>query len=341
MAASSHAAAQGAFALDQAPGGLTGTLVGSNYYNTFGTMNALGIGTPQTGLTVAQLSNGAMYFSPYLIIFTGLPAGHKGGLTAYVSTQFGHPIALVLQNCPTSGTCTTSGSYSTMSTSAAGPSSVIAAPGIGNNQTVTAGIGIFLPDNDGAAAFTGTDSAIVTFRMTDLTTKAVVATAQFLLNTPPETVQTALQLTLATAPSGLAITPASDFAMNFGNVNALGIGPGAGLSTVAAAGGIVYATPYWLNPVFTNFLSTSASISVYVSTNFAHPTILKLNDASSSGGPYTAVSTTPATPTQITHAAGDRSTITRYVGLFVANTNGPTAFNGTDSATLTFTLTVP
>jgi len=341
MGTSIPATAQGAFGLYQAPGGLAGTLVGNNYENTFGTMNALGIGTPNTGLTVTPLSNGAMYFTPYLITFTGLPTGHKGGLTAYVSTQFGHPAALVIQNCPTTGACTSSGSYTSMSTNAGAPSPVIAAPGIGNNQQVTAGIGIFLPDNDGSTAFTGTDSATVTFQMTDLTRNVVVATAYFLLNTPPETVQTALQLTLSTAPGGLTVTPATDFAMNFGNVNALGIGPAAGLSTVAAAGGIIYSTAYLLNPVFTNFASTSASVSLYVSTNFAHPTILILNDAAASGGPYSVISTKPSTPTSITHAATDRSQITRYVGLFVANTNGPTAFNGIDNATLTFTLTVP
>lgn len=338
---SRHATAQGAFSLNQAPGGLTGTKVGSVYENTFGTMNALGIGTPETGLTVAVLGNGAMYFSAYQVVFTGLPAGHNGSLTTYVSTQFGHPAALVMQNCPTTGTCTTYGSYSATSTSAAAPSNVIAPPGIANNVTVTAGLGVFLPDNDGASAFTGTDYAVVTFSMKDLTTGVVVATATFSLDYPAATIQKAVQLTLATATSGLTVTPATDFAMNFGNVNALGIGPGAGLTTVAAAGGIIYSTPYLLNPVFTDFASTTGSISAYVSTNFAHPTILKLEDASASTGPYTAISTTAATPTPMTTTAADRSSITRHLGLFVANTNGPTAYNGTDSATMTFTLTVP
>jgi hypothetical protein len=129
--------------------------------------------------------------------------------------------------------------------------------------------------------------------------------------------------------------------MNFGNVNGLGIGPGTGLSTVSATGGIIYSTPYLINPVFTNFASTTGSVSVYVSTNFAHPTILKANDAASSGGPYTVMSTTQAIPTSITRSAADRSSITRYLGLFVSNINGATAFTGTDNATLTFTLTVP
>jgi hypothetical protein len=33
--------------------------------------------------------------------------------------------------------------------------------------------------------------------------------------------------------------------------------------------------------------------------------------------------------------------VTPYLGLFVSNVNGAGAFNGSDSATLTYTLTVP
>src|SRR5205807_9337697 len=57
LAAARQANAAPSFSLLQSPGGLGGTLVGSNYLNTFGTMNALGLGTPQTGLTVAVLAN--------------------------------------------------------------------------------------------------------------------------------------------------------------------------------------------------------------------------------------------------------------------------------------------
>jgi len=93
--------------------------------------------------------------------------------------------------------------------------------------------------------------------------------------------------------------------MAFGNVNGLGVGPGAGLTTVAAAGGVIYSTPYLLNPAYGDFTSTTA-----------------------------------ATPTVITTTAADRSSITRYLGLFVGlNTAAP--FIGTDSATLTYTMTVP
>ena len=74
--------------------------------------------------------------------------------------------------------------------------------------------------------------------------------------------------------------------MNFGNVNGLGIGPGAGLTTVAAAGGVIYGTPYLLNPAFTDFASTTGTLSVYASSVFAHPAVLHLDDSAASAGPY-------------------------------------------------------
>lgn len=327
------------FNLLAVPGGITGTLVGTDYINTFGNMNGLGIGTANTGLTLTALNNGAIYFSEYQVQFSGLTGGHHASLTAYVSTNFTHPLAQIVENCPSTAACTASGGYSAMSTTAAAPSIVVANMA---NATATVGIGVFIPDNDGAGAFAGADgAAVVTFRMTDLTTNTVVATATWTFNgTPNQTVQTAVQLTLGTAPGGVAVTAGADYAMAFGNVNGLGIGPGAGLTTVAAAGGVIYSTPYLLNPAFTDFTSTTGTIKVYVSTNFAHPTILKLEDSGASGGPYTVISTTAGAPTVITSTAGDRSATTRYLGLFVA-LNNAAPFLGTDNATLTFTLTVP
>jgi len=269
-----------------------------------------------------------------------LTAGHKARVTIYLSTNFSYPAALMMENCPDTTAYTTSSEYSLMSTSAAAPSIVVAPPGVGNS-TVTAGIGMFLPDNDGASAYTGTDTSTVNITATDLTTNTVIGTAVIFFNSPAETVQDAVQLTLSTATGGVTISPAADFAMNFGNVNGLGIGPAAGLTTVAAAGGVIYGTPYLLNPVFTDFTSTTGTLSVYASTAFAHPAVLHLDDSAASAGPYAAISVTAGAPTQITNAAHDRTSVTRYLGLFVSNVNGATAFTGTDNATLTFTMTVP
>jgi hypothetical protein len=169
---------------------------------------------------------------------------------------------------------------------------------------------------------------------------SLIETLTLTLNS--NTLQDAVQLQLATAASGLTITPASDYSMNFGNVNALGIGPGAGLTTSAQAGGIIYSTPYNVLPAFSAFSSTTASIKVCVSTTFTHSAILRLEDSSTgSSGTFSNISTACGAATSLTGSAANRSTITRYLGLFVSNVNGATAFNGTDTATLTYTLTVP
>lgn len=336
-------AQQGTFSLSSAPGGIAFTIGGggNTYSSQFGVMNALGIGAPSAGVTVIPLNNGALYFTTYRLTMTGLPNPHLAAVTAFVNSNFTHPAALVLQSCPSNSTCNASGNFSAMSTVAGAPTTVVPAPGI-NNQTVTAGLGIFLPDNDGAAAFTGLDTARITLIATDTTNNKTIATVEIRLDTPQgETVQNAVRLTLATATGGLTVTPGSDFAMNFGPVNGLGFGPVAGLTTLASAGGVIYSTPYRLQPAFSDFTSTTATIKTFVSTTFAHPAILVLRDAAASAGPYNNIGTTAGAATQITNTAADRSSITRFLGLFVSNVNGATAFRGSDSATLTFTLTVP
>lgn len=334
-------AQNGTFTVSAAPGGITFAAGGGTLSGQFGTMNALGIGTPGTGVTVIPLSNGALYLTNYQITISGLPNPHRGAVTAFVNSNFTHPAALILESCPSSSTCNASGNFSAVSLLAAAPTTVVAAPGI-TDQTVTAGLAVFVPDNNGASSFTGVDTARITLTATDTTNNKNFATAEIRLDTPVgETVQSAVRLTLASATGGLTITPGADFSMNFGFVNGLGFNPGAGLATVAAAGGVVYSTPYVLQPAFSAFRSTTATIKTFVSTTFAHPTVLILRDAAASAGPYNNIGATAGTATQITAAAADRSSITRFLGLFVSNTNGATAFQGSDSATLTFTMTVP
>jgi len=305
---------------------------------SLGTMNALGLGTPASGITVTALSNGALYFFTIQVTVSGLPNADKASITGYVSANFTHPAAEVVENCPSSNNCNLAASYSAYSLSAASPSTVVPPPGIANNAPATIGFGIFVPDNDGANAFTGNDAATVTLNATDTTTGLSAGSATVLLS--PETVQDAVQLTLSAAPGGLTVTSASDYSMNFGNVNGLGISPGAGLTTTAAAGGTIYSTPYLLNPAYGDFTSTTGTLKVYVSTNFAHPTVLIMEDAAAAGGPYNAISTNAGAQTVITTTAADRAAITRYLGLFVSQ-NNTAPFLGADSATLTYTLTVP
>jgi hypothetical protein len=337
---SAHAAAN--LVLQSAPTGVILTAAGGNYKTSFGTLNGLGIpaASPTAGVTILTLSNGALYYTTYRLEVTGgLPAGHTANITGYVSTNFANPSALIMQSCPSNQTCNSSGSFSAMPLTSGGATDIVPLPGIPKNTLVTAGFAIFVPDNDGPTGFAGNDGAVITLTAFDGGTQLDQKTLS--LNFPSETLQTAVQLTLNSDPAGLAVSPAADYLMAFGNVNGLGIGAGAGLTPIAQAGGIVYSTPYRIQPVFTDFSSTAGTVNVYVSTDFAHPLVLQLLDASAGAGPYSAISKSSGAQTQITNSYSNRSINTRYLGLFVSNANGPTAFTGTDQATLTYTLTVP
>ncbi|MGH9523799.1 MAG: hypothetical protein ACRD3E_14825 [Terriglobales bacterium] len=328
------------FDLQTAPGGITLTQVGNNYTSTFGSINALGIGAPAAGVTVIPLSNGTLYYASYqLFVHGGLPGNQTGYVTAYASSNFARPIALVLQSCPSSGSCNTAAQYSAMSTSAAVQTTVIAAPGISKNQTVAAGLAIFVPDNNGASAWSGTDSVTISFTMYNGTVGGTIETLQWSINSV--NLQTAVGLTLSSAAGGLTISPATDYSANFGNVNAMGIGPAAGLTTSAVPGGVIYATPFQYSVAFSDFNSFTGTVTAYVSTNFVHSNVLVLHTATALVGPYSNFSTSSVAPTILTSNAADRSTGSSYLGLFVSNINGPTAFSGPDNAILTLTLTVP
>ena len=169
-------AQNGTFTVSAAPGGITFAGGGTTHSGQFGTMNALGIGTPGAGVTVIPLSNGALYLTHYQLSVTGLPNPHLGAVTAFVNSNFTNPAALILQSCPSSSTCNASGNFSAISLLAAAPTTVIAAPGI-TDQTVTVGLGIFVPDNNGASSFTGVDTARITLTATDTTNNKNFGTA--------------------------------------------------------------------------------------------------------------------------------------------------------------------
>jgi hypothetical protein len=338
MVFGSEAGAAQNLTLSTAPGGL---IIGGGagaYNAAFGTMNGLGAGTSGTGVTVIPLSNGALYYTPFRMTASGMTGSHTGTVTAYVSTNFAHIAAATMDSCPSNSSCNSSGQYSALSLLVASPTTVGVA-GMANNVAVTGGLAIFVPDNDGASAFAGLNTVTITFKLTE-SVNGNTSTVKLALTA---TTQTAVQLTLQSAPGGATINPGgtTDYALGFGNVNALGIGPGAGFTTTLVAGGIIYDTPILINPAFAEFTSTTASVSVYVSRDFAHPAILSLQGALASAGPYVAISKNVGAQTQATTTGADRSSLTGYLGLFVSNVNGATAYTGSDSATLTFTMTVP
>ena len=254
---------------------------------------------------------------------------------------------LALEVCPYNTSCTAASNFTTLSTSSASPTPVLPQPGVPSNGSYNASIGLFVSSGNGASYISGTDSAIVTLMIYNGSNMQQTHTYTLTLNSPSENVQTGIELSLATASGGITISPASDFSASYGNVNGLGIGPGANLSVSSASGGVVYGTPYLLQPTFSTFTSLTGTISTYVSTNFTHSSALALRDSASGGGPYSNISTSSSSPTIITSSAASQSSVTRYLGLFVSSANGAGAFPGgagagtSDNATLTFTLTVP
>jgi hypothetical protein len=329
--------------LQQAAGGVTFVGLISPFHSGFGTVNGLGIGNPAAGLTKLAVAGGEFYYTPYTINLAGANNGHPAIVHAYISTNFSNPTSVIqLMSCPNPGPCNTFGSYAALPTTQAGEITVLPTKTV--STTYTAYLGLFVGDTNGVAV-TANDSATISFDVFDQQHNSTT-TVQLKLDLPSVSVQTAVQLQLATAPLGLTINAggATDYTASFGTVNGLGIGPGAGLTVVPgqAPNGIIYSTPYLLKPAFSGFSSANATkITVYVSTDFVHSTVLKLYDSQSQLSGYNAISkVSGAGATTITNAAANGTSITEYLGLFVSNLNGPTSYRGADSATLTYTITV-
>ena len=195
----------------------------------------------------------------------------------------------------------------------------------------------FVSNTNGASAFTGLDSVTITFTGTNSNNgKTDAVTLATSVN-----VQKAVSLTLSTAAGGRAVSAGTDYVMDFGTVNGAGINPAPGLTAAAASGGYLYSTPYVMTPLFSSSSGTVATLTVYVSANFIHTAILQMQDSATSGGTYSAISTNSGGQTSLTTSGTSGTNVTRYLGLFVSNANGASAFTGADSASLTYTLTVP
>jgi hypothetical protein len=304
----------------------------------FGAVNGLGIGTPQAGATILQPvgGTGVLYTTPYNIVISGANNANRAVVRAYVSTNFVHPSIIQVYHCVAS--CGAAANYAVMSTSVAAQSDVIS-PGLASNQTVTRYLAVFVSNQNGAAAFTGIDTAAVTFNIYRESNGSLQHTYKLNLTNPSQNIQTALRLQLSTAPAGRTIAAGADYSLGYGTVNGLGIGPGVGLTAAATGGGFLYSTPYLLKPAFSSFASVSGTLKAYVSTDFVHPAQLELRD-SSNGAAFSAFSKSAVAQTALTTAAS-LATVTRYLGLFVSNANGAGVFTGNDNATVTYTLVVP
>ena len=305
------------------------------------TMNGLAIGaTNVPPIRGAALGNGAIYYTTLQVTGNGGFGNRTYNVKAYVSTPFtgNAASAMIVWGCASA--CTTAGSYSAIGTSQLAETTLATL----NKNTTSAvvGLAIFLPDNDGTTAYTNTTAAGVTVSIDLIQVGNTTPDDTNTLQLQNETVQEAVQLTLGTATSGRTISAGSDYTLDFGTVNALGIGPGANLTTSAATNGIIYSTPYNLLPVFTDFSHITATITVCVSMTFTNSTVLVLEkSATGSAGSFSNITTCGNGADTLTGTGGDRSTILQYLGLFVSNVNGATAYTGGDSASLKYTLTVP
>jgi hypothetical protein len=157
------------------------------------------------------------------------------------------------------------------------------------------------------------------------------------------TVQTAINLEISTHASGATVTGtegSGSYALNFGNVNGLGLGtPTANVTKTAVSGGFLYTTPITLTPSFSGFTGTTATIKVHQPAGDGAPAVAMAREGSTD---EIDAGTVPATATSFTAAAVNGTAITRYVGVKVLNGNaGATYQAGVRTMNLIYTISVP
>ena len=170
-------------------------------------------------------------------------------------------------------------------------------------------------------------------------------------------VQKAVQLTLSTGTAAathcaVAAGAGTDYSMNFGTVDGLGINSGncnKFSPTTPGVSNAVYWSDYTLTPVFSSQSVSTNTITAQVTTTFggvANGTsnlIIVRDSANSATVPASAASFSnmgSASADTIATNATNGTAITRYIGIAVTPANGASVLTGNQSATVTFTLTV-
>ena len=170
-------------------------------------------------------------------------------------------------------------------------------------------------------------------------------------------VQKAVQLTLSTgsvaaAHCAVAAGAGTDYSMNFGTVDGLGINAGNCNKFSPTTPGVtnaVYWSDYQLTPVFSSQSVSTNTITAQVTTTFggvANGTsnlIIVRDTANSAALPGSAASFSnmgSASADTIATNAANGTALTRYIGIAVTPANGASVLTGAQSATVTFTLTV-
>jgi hypothetical protein len=157
------------------------------------------------------------------------------------------------------------------------------------------------------------------------------------------TVQKAISLTLATG-TGCTVSAGSDYSLNLGTVDALGINSGCASKfapTTPGTTNAAYYTDYKVTPIFTSQSVSTNSLTAYVSSTFskANLSIVKSDTAPAAVTDLTAMSTSSGSQTTVATNATSGTALTRFIGVSVDPSNG-SGLTGADSATITYTLTV-
>jgi hypothetical protein len=149
------------------------------------------------------------------------------------------------------------------------------------------------------------------------------------------TVANALRLDISSSVGGVTGTgTSSDFVVDLGNINALGIGPPATGVTVSvtagagAAGFAIYTTPIVLTPVFSGFGAGTANIALTIGGG--------ANDATAVEGDSNALATLAAARVVVPSSLSDVAN-TRHVGFKISKTEA----NGPRTAIFLYTITMP
>jgi hypothetical protein len=147
-------------------------------------------------------------------------------------------------------------------------------------------------------------------------------------------IENALRLDISTHASGVAVNGSSGaFDMDFGNVNALGIGtPSSNVSVAVTqgaggAGFAMYTTPIVVTPVFSGFGAGTANIALTIGSG--------TNDALAFEGTTAAGVTLAAARVVVASSLSDVAN-TRYVGFRISKLEGP----GPIDAVLVYTVTI-
>jgi hypothetical protein len=306
----------------------------NNYTGSLGSGNAFGISAPTTAL---QTADGYLYATTVTLKITG--ASHNSDFYAHLSANTS--TAIKVYSCPYSADCALAANFTQLSVSPSGytttPGALVASS-VANNgsRVVTVGIEI-LSGQSGGSAVPGLQTPTIHFYSDDRSDTSYDEAGLAL----SITIQSAIRLTLG--PNG-GLTPTvgstTNYLMNFGSVNALGVGdPAAGVSEEVDTGGCRYSTPYLISPSFADQTTSNATLKYYNSTKFSTlvPSPVDLEDSDESGASYTVMPTTLGTA--ITKSAPSGTDIKRRIAVYIRRGNGSNFKAQSYSAIVTYQLT--